>query len=285
MKAEMMREISNTAWAIQPQALTRFMAAINAGIEARDESSAIQSQKGGNVGIINVSGVIMPKETMWSRYLGVATCEGLSRALKTFANDESVSVIVLNMDTPGGSVAGVDELTEQVRALQGIKKVVAVSNSLMASAGYYIASAADEIVATPSSETGAIGVFTTHFNYSKMLDEAGLDITLIQAGEYKTEGNPYQPLSDEAKSYIQSVVDQYYNQFINSVAKGRGIKPAAVRDNYGKGRVFTAKDALAAGMVDRIETMDQVISRLTSSKRAQSPRRRMQAEVRLLEVS
>ena len=284
MKTELLHEIASTPWAILPQALNRMVAQITAGVEAKDQTSVIQPENAGNVAVLNINGVIMPKESVLSRWFGLATCEGISRVVGQLCNDESVSVIVLNMDTPGGSVAGIEELTAELRALRGRKKIVAVSNSLMASAGYHIASAAYEIVATPSSETGSIGVFTTHIDYSQMLDEAGMNVTFISAGEYKVEGNAYEPLTDEAKDYMQSVVNQYYNQFVSAVAKGRGITPSAVKENYGKGRVLTAKDALSAGMVDRIESFNQVISRLTSSKRAQSPRRRMEADVNLLEV-
>ena len=284
MKTELLHEIATTPWAILPQALNGMIAQVNAGIQAKDPANVIQAQNAGNVAVLNINGVIMPKESQLSRWFGLSTCEGISRIVGQLCNDESVSVIVLNMDTPGGSVAGIDELTTELRDLRGKKKIVAVSNSLMASAGYYIASAADEIIATPSSETGSIGVFTTHIDYSKMLDEVGMDVTFIQAGEYKTEGNMYEPLTDEAREYMQNVVNQYYNQFINAVSKGRGITPSAVRENYGKGRVLTAKDALSAGMVDKIESFNQVIARLTASKRAQSPRRRMQAEVNLLEA-
>jgi signal peptide peptidase SppA len=143
---------------------------------------------------------------------------------------------------------------------------VAIANSLAASAAYWIASAASEFHVTPSGEAGSIGVFAEHTDISKWLDKEGINPTLIHAGEFKTEGNQYEPLTDQAAAYIQSRVDDYYTMFVKAVAKYRGVSETKVRNDFGKGRVFGAEQAVASGMADKISTFDQVLTKLTGSK-------------------
>lgn len=139
---------------------------------------------------------------------------------------------------------------------------MAIANHLAASAAYWIGSAADELVVTPSGEVGAIGVFAAHEDISKSLEMEGIAISLISAGKYKTEGNPYEPLSDEARAAIQAEVDGYYDMFVKAVARNRGVKPADVRGGFGEGRVVRAQQAVSLGMADRIATLDETIERL-----------------------
>jgi ClpP class serine protease len=132
----------------------------------------------------------------------------------------------------------------------------------MASAAYYIGSAADEVVVTPGGEVGSIGVFMAHQDLSAALEQEGVKITLISAGKFKTEANPFESLSDEAKAALQKTVNVYYESFVNAVAKGRDAKASEVRNGYGQGRMVTAKEAVLLGMADRIETLDETIGRL-----------------------
>jgi len=185
--------------------------------------------------------------------------------------DDNVGAIVLEIDSPGGSVFGIQELWDTIFSARGEKKVVAVANSYAASAAYYIASAAEEVVVTPSGAVGSIGVLTAHADMSKKLAEEGIDVTLISAGKFKTEGNQFEPLSAEGRDAMQDMVDGYYSAFVNAVAKGRDVKAADVRGGFGEGRVVTAANAKSEGMVDRVETLDSTIARLMSSTRAQRP--------------
>jgi ClpP class serine protease len=139
---------------------------------------------------------------------------------------------------------------------------VAVANHLMASAAYWIGSAAEEVVVTPSGDVGSVGVFAMHEDWSGALEKEGINISLISAGKYKVEGNPYQPLGEEARAAIQASVDEVYDVFTNAVARNRGVNPAAVRTGFGEGRVVGAQEALKLGMVDRIDTLEGTINRL-----------------------
>jgi signal peptide peptidase SppA len=164
-------------------------------------------------------------------------------------------------------------------ALRGDKPIVAVANSMAASAAFWIASAADQVSVTPSGQVGSIGVFAAHEDISGRLEAEGINVTLVHAGKFKVEGNPFEPLTEEAEAHIQGRVDATFQKFIGAVAAGRGITAATVEKDFGQGRLVDADEALAAGMVDRIETLEQAIDRMRgvqskSSIRAQTELRR-----------
>jgi signal peptide peptidase SppA len=195
---------------------------------------------------------------------GGASVEGLIQTLRTVAADPSIGTVLLDIDSPGGTVSGMPELAAEVRKLAESKHVVAMANSLAASAAYWIASQADEVVAAPEAMAGSIGVFAVHEDWSKLLDEMGIKVTYIHAGKYKVEGNPDEPLSDEARAHMQSMVDDSYDLFIGDVAAGRGVSKAVVKSDYGEGRVLTPSAAKAAGMIDRIASFSDTVNRLAT---------------------
>src|SRR5581483_8663120 len=115
-----------------------------------------------------------------------------------------------------------------------------VANTQIGSAAYWLASQAHEIVASPSSEVGSVGVYQLHRDVSKAMDAAGVKHTLVSAGKYKVEGNPYEPLAGEARDAVQQVVDDYYGMFVKAVADGRGNEPPPTDGTaFGGGRMFT----------------------------------------------
>ena len=239
-----------------------------AELQAQQDRAA--SQGAGQVVVIPVFGIIAQHAYMVadiSGPRGTAT-QTVSEQIRAAIDASNVEQIVLNIHSPGGSVYGVEELATEIRSARGTKPIVAVANAMAASAAYYIASAASEIVVTPSGEVGSIGVFSAHQDLSEALKMEGVKITLISAGKFKTETNPFEPLSDEALEYEQSVVDKYYGMFVNAVAKGRGVSASTVRKDFGQGRMVMAKDAVALGMADRVGTLDDTLDRMTSKKGA-----------------
>jgi signal peptide peptidase SppA len=186
----------------------------------------------------------------------------LSKAFRTAVNTPDVGTIVFDIDSPGGSTSGIAEVAEEIFKARGQKKMIAVSNTLMASAAYWIGSAADEIVVSPSSATGSIGVYTVHVDFSKQNEMLGVNPTYITAGKYKAETNEDQPLSSEAEAYLQSIVDDYYSLFAGAVAKHRSVNKSDVANGFGQGRVVTAKKAVELGMADRVATLSQVLEKL-----------------------
>lgn len=225
----------------------------------------------GSIAVLPLMGVIAKRMDMMTRISGGTSIETFTQDFRDAVNNPSVKAIVLNIDSPGGSVFGVQELAAEIMDARAKKHIVAISNDMAASAAYWIAIAADEVVVTPSGIVGSIGVYNIHEDWSRAYEEAGVTNTIIQAGKFKTEGNFLQPLSEDAKLEMQRMVDFYYDAFIGAVAKGRGVSAGTVKKDFGQGRVLNSDDAKAAGMVDRVDTLDGVISRLGGST-SRSPR-------------
>lgn len=283
--------LERTPLAIDPRKLT----AIHEFIEGRvatgglpvvgfdDEPRAAKPTKSlakrqGEVAVIPVRGLISQRDGMdWEASAPVIGTETIGASIQGAVNDESVKAIVLEIDSPGGSVYGVAELADLIFAARGTKPIVAAVNSLAASAAYWIAASADEIAVTPSGEVGSIGVYTIHWDQSLLLAAKGVTPTIIQAGKFKTEGNPYQPLSVDALAAVQADIDHFYEMFISAVARGRRTSVSKVRLGFGQGRTLVAPEAVAAGMADRVETLAQTLARLGVSKTQSSSRKSEEA--------
>lgn len=222
------------------------------------------------IAVVRLQGPLTPK----SRSGWFADTIGMDRvqsALLAASNNADVHAIVLDVDSPGGTVAATPETAAVVREVAAKKRVIAVVDTLAASAAYWIASQASEIVMSPSSDVGSIGVLMVHWDSSKFLESMGEKVSIIRAGEFKAEGNPYEPLSVEARAHYQAMVDESYAAFVKDVATGRRVTQATVRDNYGQGRTVGADKAVKLGMADRIGTMRDVLAGLVQPA---SPRRR-----------
>lgn len=223
----------------------------------------IGGQMVASAAVIPVHGVITQRYDFWSWLFGGTSIDLLRNALREVVADPAVGAVILDIDSPGGSVDGLTEFSKELRSLRGgAKPIVSVVDPLAASAAYWIGCQVDELVVTPSGEVGSIGVYAAHEDDSAALEMMGVKITLISAGPYKTEGNPFEPLGDEAEAAIQEQVDTFYGMFLSDVALGRGASVSAVASSYGEGRTMLAKKALAAGMVDRIDTLENTALRL-----------------------
>lgn len=260
----------HSLWMMEPSALADMRLLLHR-LASGERVSAVNTQrepspKAKAVAVIPVVGVMEQRQNVWSDFYGGISTDGISRAFDSALNDSAVKAVLLDMHTPGGEVYGVPELSRKVHAARGTKPVVAVANSLAASAGYYLASAADRVYVTPSGDVGSVGVYMMHLDHSKMLDEVGIKPTFVKAPAHKAEGNPYEPLSDEAREYLQGEVNELYDMFVSDVAKFRGVSGSDVRQNFGEGRTLTAKRAVSAGMADGVATFDQVVNRLLSGK-------------------
>ena len=271
-----LRYVGSTLWSVLPDKWTEIVPMLVRHAKGDLVSAeAIAARLGdpgaaatrGAIAVVPIRGVIAHRAEMLSESSGGTSAERIGQMLTAVAADESISTIVYDVDSPGGTVPGIQELAAQMFALRGVKKQVAVAHDLMASAAYWLASQADELVAIPSATSlGAIGVFSGHMDLSQHLKQEGVTVTLLSAGKYKTEGTPFEPLSTEAAAAIQAKVDEAYAQFAKDVARGRGVTPAAVRGGYGEGRALSAKAALTAGVIDRIATWDETLARLAGRK-------------------
>ena len=243
---------------------------IEARIGKRRSSGEAGTGDGGAVAVVPIMGLLCHRMDMFSDGSGGTSTERVAADIQAAAADKSVKTIVLDIDSEGGVVEGIPELFDVIFKARAQKRIVAVANSLAASAAYWLASAADEIVVTPSGSVGSIGVLNLHMEQSKALEKAGIAVTITSAGKYKTDGNPFEPMSDSAKEHITARINEIYGTFVRAVAKGRGVKIADVENGFGQGRVLSAKEAKKAGMVDRIATMESTISRHLVSGRSSS---------------
>ncbi len=219
-------------------------------------------QRVGSVAVVPVFGTIFPRSNLMTEFSGGVSAEKMAALLNDLAMDKEISAIVLDINSPGGAVTGVPELAAEIRRLREEKPITAVVNGLAASAAFWIASQANEIVAIPSGMAGHIGVFLAHEDHSAELEKEGVKVTLISAGKFKTEGNPFEPLSDDARAEMQRVVEKFHDMFVDDVAQGRGVSRTKALNDFGQGRLLVADEAKAAGMIDRIATMNATLARL-----------------------
>lgn len=269
-----LQAFTSSVWAIEEDKLAeiaRVLALRSSGdtMSAEDIHAAIASRgtpsvapAGRGVAVIPIRGVIAHRMGAFDESSGGASAEAIGRMLSQVANDDAIGTVIYDVDSPGGTITGISELAGKMFALRGQKKQIAQVNGLAASAAYWLASQCDEIVCLPSGRAGSIGVFTVHADTSGALEKAGVKMTILSAGEYKVEGNPFEPLSEEARAFIQGQVDAAYAQFVKDVARGRGVSVADVKNGYGQGRALDAKAAKAAGLVDRIEMFDDTLARV-----------------------
>ncbi len=176
--------------------------------------------------------------------------EYIVAAVKRGVGDSNVQRIVLHVDSPGGIVSGCFDAVDAIYELRGTKPVVAVADEHAYSAAYAIASAADEIVVARTGGVGSIGVINAHVEMSRMLDQDGITVSLIFAGEKKADGHPATPLSESARARIQERVNSSYQIFVSTVARNRGLDEEAVRAT--EADCFMAQEAVENGLADMV---------------------------------
>lgn len=240
--------------------------------EAKILAADTVNSSGRGIYVIPVHGTLVHRGSAMNSS-GITATEAMAQRFRAAEQDSTVGTIVLDIDSPGGEAAGTMELAAQIAASS--KPVVAHANSMAASAAYWIASAADEVVVTPSGEVGSIGVLIVHTDDTAALEAKGVTRTVISAGPHKAE--MWGPLTDEARAHLEQQAQAMYGRFVSAVASYRGVSAATVRSDFGGGRMLLADDAKRAGMVDRVESFDATLARLLSGGRV---RRRQRAEMR-----
>lgn len=281
--AHILLSVASDIWAIDEfkmDQLVSFLALQASGdklsaeeIEARiaRQSGTGDQRREGSIAILPLRGVVANRMNMMSDISGGTSSEGFGRMFDAAIADNGVQAIVLDVDSPGGAVSGTNELASKIYAARGRKPIVAHVNSTAASAAYWIASAADEIVMSPSAEVGSIGVMGVHNDISAALEKAGVKRTLMTAGKYKGEMAGFKPLSEDAMAYQQERIDAAYTSFVDAVARNRGVDSAAVRQGFGQGRMVGASQAIPA-MADSIATLDETLTRLGAAQQPTAPR-------------
>jgi signal peptide peptidase SppA len=252
--------LQNREWLIQPEAL-QSMATSLRGLSEREffpkkatENPLLTIEDG--IGVIAIEGPILRKPDLMARvFLGATSSEEISEALREAAARPDIKAVFLNIESPGGTVAGTPELAAAVASLDKQKPVYAFSSGLMASAAYWIASQARAIYATPSAQVGSIGVVQAVVDSSAAIDKAGIKVEVFSVGKYKAMGAPGTALTDDQRELIQSNLAEIAAEFHDAVlSRGRAIPAEAM-----EGQTFSGKQAQRhnlAGMVpDRAEAM------------------------------
>ena len=272
-------DVLTAPWAIEPAKLLEIQAIYAthlrgekidiAGVEAKlgrplaNEPQAYVIQDG--VAIIPVEGVIAKRANLFSQISGGASAELVGRDFKDALADPAVHSIVLTIDSPGGTVDGTITLANLIAASS--KPVLALASGTMASAAYWIGSAANAVYITDATTiVGSIGVVATHTDVSKSQELEGVKTTEIFAGQYKRIASSYAPLSKEGRQTMQDQVDYTYSLFVSAVAKQRGVSEDKVLKDMADGRIFIGQQAIDAGLVDGVSTLDALVKQLNASR-------------------
>jgi len=247
-----------TAWALEPGYMRNLLALSGGTFPTSLNRNPVAPTFKRGIAVISIEGMLFQRDLA-----------DLKQTLEQCVADPQIGGIMLDLDTPGGTVSGTPEAAATVLAARQKKPVYGFVSGICASAGYWIGSACTKLYATQSASVGSIGVFTTHVDESKALANAGYAIEYVAAGKHKTDGNSLGPMGAEARAFVQSQINDIYTGFVNSVAKGRGVPALSVRSGFGQGRCLLAKHSLDAGMIDGVCSRTEVIRRLQAE--AQRP--------------
>jgi protease-4 len=210
------------------------------------------------IAVISLSGTI---STAGSSLLSSSTItpdlvrDYLTRAVK----DKAVKAIVLRIESPGGEIEPCQEILLEIERVKETKPIVVSMGEMAASGGYYISTAADKIVALPTTQTGSIGVISAVVNVKELLEKLGIQIEIFKGGKYKDMYWGFRDLTPEEREIMQGMVDEYYEQFVDVVAEGRGLSNEDVR-NLATGQLYSGTEAKELGLVDELGDLDTAIN-------------------------
>lgn len=272
-------ELLTSPWAIQPDKLSEIQAIYAThlrgekidipAVEARlgrplaSEQQAYQLRDGG-VGHLTLEGTIAPKANLFTQISGGVSSQMALKQVQSMHADPRVRAGLFELDTPGGSVFLVPSVADAIRAMGRDKPTATISTGMMASAGYWWGSAANAVYISGLTDfVGSIGVVATH-NYQPRAAQAG-QTTEITAGRYKRIASDKAPLSEEGRAYLQAQVDELYRVFVDAVATHRGVSSAQVVERMADGRVFVGQQAIDAGLVDGVSSVDALAEQLATN--------------------
>lgn len=267
--------IARDTWAIRPEWLETICSIAEREHEYAGNVEALQQKLGrplsnshavtvrDGVAIVPVSGPLFRHANLMTELSGATSYDSLAQDLRSAVDDPAIHSIVLNVDSPGGHAKGVNELSKQIAAIRGVKPIVAYVGGDAASAAYWLASAADEIIADEGSNIGSIGAMIGIRMDSRA--DGQKSYTFISSQSPLKNASPD---TEAGSREIQRLADEMAQVFIDTVAANRGINSADVLEKYGQGAVFTGTNALNRGMIDAIGTLEGVIARLTSDRPA-----------------
>lgn len=264
-------------WAIQPDKLVEIQAIYATHLRGEKiDIEAVEKRLGrplnnepkgyqivDGVAVIPVSGVLSKKANLFTQVSGMASTEIIGRDIRQAAADGSVAGIVLVVDSPGGTVDGTQALADIVSGARAEKPVVTVVDGAMCSAAYWIGAAAQEVyISSATDQVGSIGIVFAHKDISAAEAMQGVKTTEVTAGKFKRIASNYAPLSEPGRATMQETADYLYSLFIGAVAQARGVSEEKVLQDMADGRVFIGQQAIDAGLVDGVSTLDGAIARV-----------------------
>lgn len=270
-------DVLNSPWAIMPDRLEEIQAIYGARLRGEDaDIAAIEARIGrplnnepqgyevrNGAALVPLRGVLCQRMNLMSNMSGGTSTELFSRDIKQALEDPTVRSIIIMADTPGGSVAGTQSAAEVVRSARGVKPIVTFAEGMMASAGVWIGSAADQVILDSGvTQVGSIGVVATHSDVSKREEAMGVKTTEIVAGKFKRIVSQHGPLTETGRETMQEQVDYLYSLFVADVAANRGVDPEKVLENMADGRMFIGQQAVDAGLADGVASLDALIANL-----------------------
>ncbi|HHI3775507.1 TPA: S49 family peptidase [Escherichia coli] len=205
-----------------------------------------------------VDGILLDMDTPGGMVAGAFDCADIIARLQQAASDPMVDGILLDMDTPGGMVAGAFDCADIIARVRDIKPVWALANDMNCSAGQLLASAASRRLVTQTARTGSIGVMMAHSNYGAALEKQGVEITLIYSGSHKVDGNPYSHLPGDVRETLQSRMDATRRMFAQKVSAYTGLSVQAVLDT--EAAVYSGQEAIDAGLADELVNSTDAIT-------------------------
>lgn len=211
------------------------------------------------IAIVSVAGVLIDRGAFLGDVWGMMTSyEGLIEQFVRLSGDAAVKAVIIEIDSPGGMVAGVLDCCAALTELKKKKKVYAIAANMADSAAYAIGCVANELYVTMTGECGSIGVIAYHQSYQRALDASGIDTTIVAAGDHKADGNPFQQLGHGARAEMAAEVDAAYALFVDHVVKNRPLDASAVRAT--QARVFRGEQAVRAKLADGVKTCEELIA-------------------------
>lgn len=269
-------------WAMAPATLRDFLSLkIDAATPLPESAGQPKSRKEKSIAVLSLHGVMEARTTLRGYLFGGTSTMAFGRAFDAAMEDSSVGGILIDVDSPGGSVFGTQELAAKIYSARGAKPIVAIANPQADSAAFWVGTAADRLYVTPSGRVGSVGTLATHQDWSEAYAKAGVKEHVVVSTDspFKGEWIDSQPASPEYLADLQSMVNEYQSNFVSAVAQHRGATMTEVRQKFGKGRDVGAKAAVENGMADGIATFEVVASKMIEGRmrlrRAQASTRRL----------
>jgi signal peptide peptidase SppA len=217
------------------------------------------------IGLVSISGSLTNNHSWIHELFGISTYPAIRDAVNVAASRDDVHTILLDINSGGGSVAGVADTGNLISKVNDeVKPVVAFTDGNMMSAAYWLGVSAGNVFSSNTAMVGSIGVLQVHTEQSKMLDKMGITATVLRAGKYKALMNGIEPLTDTARAEAQSQLDAAYQVFVQHVAASRNLGYDHVDSTMAQGREFFGQQAAAAGLVDGILSFEGLVSMLQS---------------------